>query len=225
MTSRSTGMRTGTAARRGVSSRTRIVWGALAASMTVTGGTLWALQGAPAPRLDGLWLTPLVAAEGPSTTEGALASRVPVERGRWTSIVVHHSGSSHATPGSLEAQARAMNLDGIGCHFIIGNGSGMGDGQVHVGYRWLDQLPGAHVAGPRGDELNRASIGICLVGDGRRRPFTEAQLDRLAQLVEDLRRRLDIPADRVYLHSDLVRLDDPGRFFPTAAFRERIGGR
>ncbi|MFM9994615.1 MAG: peptidoglycan recognition family protein [Phycisphaerales bacterium] len=205
--------------------RTRIVWGALAGSMTLVGGTLWALQGSPMPRLDGLSLPPLVAAAGPSTVEGALATRVPLDRVRWTSIVIHHTGTSHATPASLEAQARAMNLEGLGYHFIVGNGSGLGEGAVHVGYRWLDQLPGAHVAGPLGDEFNRASIGICLVGDGRRRPFSDDQIERLAQLAGELCERLGITADRVFLHSDLARTDDPGRFFPTAAFRERLGAR
>jgi N-acetylmuramoyl-L-alanine amidase len=203
--------------------RRRFVWGALAGSMTLVGGSLWALQGAPAPRLDGLSLPPLVAAAGVSSIEGAVRTRVPLDRSRWVSIVVHHSGSMHADPAGLEAQARAMNLQGLGYHFIIGNGSGMGDGEIHVGYRWLDQLPGAHVAGPRGDHYNRTSIGICLVGDGRRRPFTDEQLERLVGLVHELTGRLGIPRENVYLHSDLARTDNPGRFFPSAAFREQVG--
>lgn len=207
----------------GLSLRGRMVWGALAGSMTLVGGTLWALQGAPTPRLDGLSLPPLAAAAGPGTIEGALRTRTPLER-RWTSIVIHHSGSVHADPASIEAQHRAMNLQGLGHHFIIGNGSGMGDGEVYVGYRWLDQLPGAHVAGPRADHYNRTSIGICLVGDGRRRPFSDEQVDQLVRLVNALADRLAIPADHIHLHSDLAGTDDPGRFFPSAAFREQVGG-
>ncbi len=203
--------------------RNRVVWGALAASMTLVGGTLWALQGAPVPRLDGLSLPPLVAAAGPSSIEGALKTRAPLDRSRWSSIVVHHSGSVYSDPATLEAQHRAMNLQGLGYHFIIGNGSGMGDGEVHVGYRWLDQLPGAHVAGPRGDHFNRTSIGICLVGDGRRRTFTREQMDRLVELVQELSDRLSIAPGQVYLHSDLAGTEDPGRFFPSAAFREQVG--
>ena len=209
---------------RGVNTRSRLVWGAFAGAMTLVGGTLWALQGAPAPRLDGLTLPPLVAASGPSSEESALRTRVPLVRGHWTSIVIHHSGSIHATPAALEAQHRAANLDGLGYHFVIGNGRGMGDGEVHVGYRWLDQLNGAHVAQPLGDQFNRTSIGICLVGDGRRRGFTDQQIARVVGIVNQLRDRLDIPADQVFLHSDLARVEDPGRFFPSGAFREQIRG-
>lgn len=211
-------------AERGVSTRSRMVWGALATAMTLVGGALWALQGAPAPRLDGLSLPALVAAAGPSSSESAVRTRVPLAKGRWTSIVVHHSGSIHGTPAGIEAEHRAANLDGLGYHFVIGNGRGMGDGEVYVGYRWLDQLAGAHVAEPRGDQFNRTSIGICLVGDGRRREFTDQQLVRLVEIVNQLRDRLGIPADRVYLHSDLVRVDDPGRLFPSAAFRDQVRG-
>jgi hypothetical protein len=202
--------------------RTRAVWGCLLASMTVVGGLMWGLQGAPMPRLDGLALPALVSAAGPSSIEGVYRTRSPVVSGRWTSIVIHHSGSAYGTPGSIEAEHRAMELSGLGFHFVIGNGSGIGDGEIHVGYRWLDQLPGAHVAGPNGDKLNRSSIGICVVGDGRRRGFTDQQMARLVQLVGSLCERLGIPEERVYLHSDVARTDDPGRFFPTAAFREQL---
>lgn len=211
-------------AERGGHTRSRVVWTAFAGAMTLVGGSLWALQGAPAPRLDGLTLPPLVAAGGPSSEESAVRTRVPLVKGRWTSIVIHHSASIHATPAALEAQHRAANLDGLGYHFVIGNGRGMDDGEVHVGYRWLDQLNGAHVAQPRGDQFNRTSIGICLVGDGRRREFTDRQLARVVGIVNQLRDRLGIPADQVYLHSDLARVDDPGRCFPSAAFREQIRG-
>jgi len=39
----------------------------------------------------------------------------------------------------------------------------MDDGDIDVGYRWLDQLPGPRF-GAKGDWYNRNSIGICLVG-------------------------------------------------------------
>lgn len=208
--------------RRVVTGRTRRVWLAFLAAMTLTGGGMWALQGAPMPRLDGMSLPALVAAAGPSSLEAVYETRAPIQSGRWTAIVVHHSGSSYGTPATIEAEHRAMNLAGLGHHFVIGNGRGIGDGEVHVGYRWLDQLPGAHVAGPRGDQLNRASIGICLVGDGQRHEFTQEQMSRLLELVASLRATLGIPASQVYLHSDVAQAADPGVMFPAAAFREQI---
>lgn len=205
-----------------VSARSRIVWGAFMAAMTTVGGLFWVLQGGPAPRLDGLSLPAMVAAAGPSSIEAVFKTRAPIAGQRWQAIVIHHSGSMHGSAATIEAQHRAMNLSGLGYHFVIGNGSGLDDGEVNVGYRWLDQLPGAHVAGPNGDWYNRNSIGICLVGDGRRRPYTEMQMRRLVQLVSALSEQLGIPADKVYLHSDLAQTDDPGRLFPEAAFREQL---
>ena len=207
---------------RAVTGRTRAVWLALLGAMTFTGGGMWALRGAPMPRLDGMSLPALVAAAGPSSLEAVYETRAAVEKGRWTSIVIHHSGSSYGTPASIEAEHRAMNLSGLGHHFVIGNGHGIGDGEVHVGYRWLDQLPGAHVAGPSGDRLNRESIGICLVGDGQRHGFTPEQMTRLLELVGSLRETLGIPASRVFLHSDVAAVSDPGLMFPAAAFREQL---
>jgi hypothetical protein len=202
--------------------RTRTVWTALLLSMTTVGGFLYILQGGTAPRLDGLALPAMVAAAGPSSIEAVFKTRQPLAGKKWQGIVIHHSGELFGSPAALDARARSMNLDGLGYHFVIGNGSGMDDGEVHVGYRWMDQLPGAHVAGAQGDWYNRNTIAICLVGDGRRKPFTQEQMRRAVQLVSALAERLDIPQDHIYLHSQLTRTEDPGQFFPEAAFREQL---
>jgi N-acetylmuramoyl-L-alanine amidase len=129
------------------------------------------------------------------------------------------------TPESLDDQARAAGLKGLGYHFVIGNGNGMDDGRIHVGSRWLNQLPGAHAAGRDADWHNQHSIAICLVGDGNRGQFTETQMRRLVQLVDTLTRELNIPRDKVLLHSVIARTTDPGRLFPEAAFREELAAR
>lgn len=202
--------------------RARVVWGAFAMAMSTVGGLFWLLQGGQSPRLDGLALPAMVAAAGPTSIEAIFKTRQPTPAGRWQAIVIHHSAAPFGSPASIEAQHKAMNLDGLGFHFVIGNGSGMADGEINVGYRWLDQLPGAHVAGPRGDWYNRNSIGICLVGDGRRKGFTPEQIHRLTQVVSALCERLNIPSDKVLLHSDVAQADDPGRLFPEAAFRQQL---
>lgn len=206
----------------GVSARSRIVWGSLAATMCSVGGLLWVLEGKPAPRLDGLALMPMVAAGGPATMEAVLQTRAQLSTDRWQAIVVHHSGSAVGTPAQLEAEHKARNLRGLGYHFVIGNGRGIQDGEVYVGYRWLDQLPGAHVAGPDADWYNQHAIGICLIGDGERQSFTDEQGRRLVELVQSLARALDIPESRILLHSDVAPTANPGRFFPSAAFRSQI---
>jgi N-acetyl-anhydromuramyl-L-alanine amidase AmpD len=110
----------------------------------------------------------------------------------------------------------------LGYHFVIGNGNGMDDGQLAVGRRWLDQLPGAHAAGASADWYNRHSIGICLVGDGNRNAFTPAQVRRLVQLVDALCHEFKIPPNKVLLHSQICNTDDPGRLFPEAVLTAQL---
>ncbi|MFN7022637.1 MAG: peptidoglycan recognition family protein, partial [Phycisphaerales bacterium] len=155
-----------------VSGRSKVVWVSFLGAMTLVGGLLLMLDGRPVPRLDGLSLSPLAATGWVQTEiDPVRITRRPIDRERWQAIVIHHSGSTVGTPASIEAENLSRNIKGLGHHFIIGNGNGMEDGQIHVGYRWLDQLPGAHAAGPNGHAYNLRSISICLVGDGNRRPF------------------------------------------------------
>ncbi len=206
-----------------VSRRTRTVWAALVGSMTAGGALLFALAGpGPAGTGAGVSLTPLASTTAPSTVESVFTTRAPVDEARWDSIVIHHSGSAAGSPADIEAEHRAMGLVGLGYHFVVGNGAGMGSGEVHVGYRWLEQLPGAHVAGSAGAERNQTSIGICLVGDGDRRSFSDEQVRRTAQLVAAICDRFDLDADDVVMHADLAPTTSPGRLFPQAAFRDLV---
>ena len=209
--------------------RSAIVWGVLVGAMTTVGGVLLMVDGGRRSPLDGMRLpsaTALLAVSGPRSVEAVLDTRHPLDRERWQAIMVHHSGRAYGTAESIEAQHRAMGLRGLGHHFVIGNGNGLGDGELFVGRRWLEQLPGAHAAGDhaRADWFNRHSISICLVGDGNRRGFTEAQVTRLLEVVSALADELGIPADRIVLHSDEADVADPGVRFPAATFREMVGG-
>ncbi len=194
--------------------RAHVVWISFLGAMTIVGGLLLALEERPSPRVDGRSLAPLLASGGPTGVEAITRTRATLRADNWKSIVIHHSGSPVGSPATIAAEHEARNAKGLGHHFVIGNGSGMSDGELHVGFRWLDQLPGFHAAGADGDWHNLHSISICLVGDGNRRAFTPAQLRRLSQVVATLTRDLDIPLDRVYLHSDIAPTSDPGRFFP-----------
>jgi hypothetical protein len=209
--------------------RAHVVWVGFLGSMTLVGGLLLLVQGGkPAARADGLSLSPLAAATtlGSSAADPILQTRRPLDGQRWRAIVIHHSGSSVDTPQTIARDHQALGLAGLGHHFVIGNGQKMDDGQVHIGYRWLDQLPGAHVADftPAPGETrdarwyNEHSISICLVGDGNRRGFTPAQVQQLTNLVDSLRRRLNIPAEDVRLHSELAPVDDPGKLFPAGLY-------
>lgn len=204
-----------------VATRTRIVWVSfLVATAAVSGLLMLGQRRTPGPALAS------VATEAP---EAALQpTAAAVELGRWTSIVVHHSGQPGGTPESIEREHRGYGYASLGYHFLIGNGAGLGDGAVHAGSRWHRQQPGAHVATrpegviPDADELNRTSIGICLVGNGNRREFSARQIRELIALVRRLQWELGIPGSAVHLHSDLAAVDSPGALFPVAAFTEAI---
>ena len=190
--------------------------------MTGVGGLLLALDGSRAPRLDGLALARPVVASGPSAIDVVFDTRAPLEEGRWDGVVIHHSGSVIGSAVEIAAEHEARGLHGLGYHFVVGNGRGSGEGEIHVGYRWLDQLPGAHVAGANADALNRRYLGVCLVGDGDRRPFSDGQLARSAELVGALLSELGLSVDDVTTHRDLAAVSSPGRMFPESEFRERV---
>lgn len=205
------------------SRRTQIVWGALVGAMVLVAGGLSMVSGGLGPR-GGRTLPPMMSAEGGAAGRAALEPAVTLDESRWDTIVIHHSAAPAGCPEDLDRLARQAGLDGLGYHFVIGNGRRMDDGAVHVGYRWVDQLPGAHVAGDAGTDLNRRSIGICLVGDGDRASFSDRQLARLEELVGALADRCGIAQGRVILHRDTAQTSSPGRYFPETEFREQITG-
>jgi hypothetical protein len=180
------------------------------------------MERAPVAAADGVTLMPLMATSGVDSLEGIFATRGPMNPGNWQAIVIHDSGTPHGNLASLDAAARAANLKGLGYQFVIGNGNGMDDGEILVGNRWRDQVPGAHAAGAQADWFNRHSIGICVVGDGNRSRPTRAQMESLVRLTTALNRELGIPSNRVYLHSEIAPTDDPGRLFPAASFRSQL---
>ncbi|HWB58691.1 MAG TPA: peptidoglycan recognition family protein, partial [Chthoniobacteraceae bacterium] len=101
-------------------------------------------------------------------------------------------------------------------HFVIGNGSSSGDGEIEIGNRWTRQLDGGHV---HSDYLNSIALGICLVGDFNRDKPTKAQLAALDELIRYLRIRVGKYDDRVAIviahkHINPVPTDCPGALFP-----------
>ncbi len=199
--------------------RTKIVWAAFGGAMTVAAGLLLAtggeLRGAPV-------------AAAILTNERGQNAQAPQQQGAWKAIVIHHSGSPGGSPESLDRLHRSWGFASLGYHFVVGNGIDFGDGAIHTGPRWSRQEPGAHVANrPAGTQpdaawFNQHAIGICLVGNGERRSFTDSQITRLGELVADLQREFGIPDSQVFLHSDLSEVASPGRFFPAAAFESSL---
>lgn len=128
---------------------------------------------------------------------------------RWRTIVLHHSATPGGSPEAFESwhrDRRGFRL-GMAYHFVIGNGRGMGDGEIRAGSRWRLQQQGAHVAwrlrDASGASVADHSIGICLVGNFERSQPTRAQLASLRKLVRALRVRYGIDARAVQGHGDV----------------------
>lgn len=112
-----------------------------------------------------------------------------VQRGRWKYIVVHNSGTRQGNARIFDVYHRRVRkmTNGLAYHFVIGNGSSSGNGEIEIGDRWTRQINGGHVAS---DYLNNIALGICLVGDLNRDKPTPQQLDALDELITYLRGRV-----------------------------------
>jgi LysM repeat protein len=141
-----------------------------------------------------------------------------VTAGKWRHIVIHHSATSVGSARSMELYHRNTRRmeNGLAYHFVIGNGRGMGDGEIAIGSRWRRQIKGGHLASTA---LNDVSIGICLVGNYQLTRPTSRQLSSLYALVNYLEDRCRTPADAVKTHRQINTrpTDCPGRLFPTQA--------
>lgn len=114
--------------------------------------------------------------------------RAPVLRERWRFIIVHNSGTKQGNARIFDYYHRHVRrmTNGLAYHFVIGNGTSSGNGEIEVGDRWRRQINGGHV---HSDYLNNISLGICLVGDFNRDQPTRAQLDSCEELIRYLRDR------------------------------------
>ena len=141
---------------------------------------------------------------------------------RWTTIVVHHSATPTGNARTFDKGHRDKGWDELGYHFVIGNGSSSGDGQVEVGSRWHTQKHGAHCKTPD-NYYNDHGIGICLVGDFTRTRPTQRQLASLQRLVAFLTGQCNIPDYKVTTHGLVTRKTlCPGRNFPIAWLRRSL---
>jgi len=143
----------------------------------------------------------------------------------WRAIVIHHMASGTGSAQVIHRIHRQKGWDGIGYHFVIGNGTLTRDGLVEVGYRWTNQSVGAHCKAPRqGDPnwWNRNSIGICLIGDFTQSEPTARQMASLRRLVRTLMDTYQISASQVVPHGGVKVTACPGPKFGWDAFQRSI---
>lgn len=144
----------------------------------------------------------------------------------WDSIVIHHSATERGGARLFDKMHREKNgwEYGLGYHFVIGNGTDTGDGEVEVGSRWIRQNEGIHGAHAGSDHFNQYGIGICLVGNFEEDRPTGKQMAALLKLVRRLASTYRIPTSRIFDHQKVrpEHTDCPGRFFPMSRFRAAV---
>jgi hypothetical protein len=160
----------------------------------------------------------------PYSIKRALAL-APVRPGRWQYIVVHHSGVDTGTVKGMDHYHRDVRHmeNGLAYDFVIGNGSGMGDGEIAVSRRWTLQLDGGHLAS---EAQNKIALGICLVGNFDEHPPTSKEMESLRALVVTLMARCNLTPRAVKTHQqiNIVRTRCPGTKFPTQTFLDSLPG-
>ena len=184
------------------------VWATLVGSLATTSALLLAI--APEPMRPEL-PSPLMAA-GPAASELSAVVGKDIQPGRWNYIFVHHSKTA-----SGDARSLGSATSGLPCHFLVGNGNGLADGQIQIGWRWESQksaLPPAGVA-----SIDPACIRITLVGDFDVAGPSATQLSRARQLIQALQATARISDEGVLVFPAVGQPAGAGRLTREALLR------
>lgn len=146
---------------------------------------------------------------------------------RWEYIVVHHSAGSYADIAFLQQVHRERQahdpVDAIPYHYVIGNGNGLGEGEVASDWRQEYGIWGAHVSA-RNLDHNFRGLGVCAIGNFDQHPMAETQYQALLGLIKRLMHEHAIPANNVNGHG-LISGEStrcPGKHFPLARLQREI---
>lgn len=140
----------------------------------------------------------------------------------WQWIVIHHSAAEVGSAAGIDRDHRNRGWEGIGYHFVIGNGSGMPVGGIEWSFRWRLQRHGAHAATR---DYNQTGIGICLIGNFQNEPPDPLQYARAVDLVALLIEQIpELGPNQVIGHGEALdaNTDCPGRYLDMDTFREDV---
>ena len=146
---------------------------------------------------------------------------------RWKYIVIHHSAGSRGDIGFLQKVHRQRQpgdpVDAIPYHYIIGNGKGLGLGEIASDWRQSYHLWGSHVSASNLDH-NFRGIGICLIGNYETSAVPAKQYTALVRLTKSLMQKYSIPAKNVNGHGMIEGESTkcPGKYFPMEKLRKDI---
>ncbi|MDH3976225.1 MAG: peptidoglycan recognition protein family protein [Deltaproteobacteria bacterium] len=114
-------------------------------------------------------------------------------------------------------------VDAIPYHYVIGNGNGLGLGEVASDWRQSYDIWGAHVSANNIDR-NFRGIGICLIGNFEEEAPPAEQYDSLVKLTRSLMSKYGISLKNITGHG-MTKGEStkcPGRYFPMQAFYRDI---
>ena len=146
---------------------------------------------------------------------------------RWRYIVIHHSAGDY---GSIEFLQRVHRdrqpgdpIDAIPYHFVIGNGNGLGMGEIASDWRRDMNIWGTHVSG-NNKARNFLGLGICLIGNYELNDVPDPQFKAAVSLTRMLMNRYEIPIENVGFHGRIEGESSqcPGHRFPVDRFRRAI---
>jgi len=155
----------------------------------------------------------------------AEATAVQVPERSWEFVVIHHSGTASGSVESIHREHQIRKdrsgnpwMD-IGYHFVIGNGTGMADGQISPTFRWKQQIHGAHSGSL---QHNDRGIGVCLIGNFEESCPSPAQLEAVTELITLMARRYQIASTKIVGHKSVRATACPGRHFPLTDVVEKV---
>ncbi len=162
-----------------------------------------------------------------SSIIGAVGAGALYWPNRWRYIVIHHSAGNYGTIEFLQQVHRDRQsgdpVDAIPYHYVIGNGNGLGMGEIASDWRRDFNIWGTHLS-ENNMARNFLGIGICLVGNFEETDVPAKQLEALVTLTRSLMKTYAIPPGNVDFHGRIEGESTkcPGQRFPYDEFKEAI---
>lgn len=113
---------------------------------------------------------------------------------RWNAVEVYYSRTSGGNIKQLASLNGLTSPQDVNFHFVVCNSLGAVNGEIMPSEKWKRQwscLPGGAWYG------TNQTIRICVIGDGKQALPSDAQIRRVAALIQALSRNFDISHDRI----------------------------
>jgi hypothetical protein len=194
------------------SKRVALVLASLVGTMTISALTLLLMEGGAM----GTSTVPEAWLAGKAVAAAPVPAAAGLPKPSWNYIIIYESGEEAASAATLtdgrvtggSNSAKAAETQSF-FHFVIDSAHGSyptSDGELKVGASWKNQLSGAPSANwPDARSYlypYTNAIGVCFIGNVSRKPVSERQHAALLQVVRDLQRMYNIPAERVMFQWD-----------------------